>query len=91
MVFAVVAGIDCAHDQLVVARHKRIRHIKLKGQVAALVVAQLAPVEPDRGEVVHGAKVQDDDALRSGSIVEVATIPGCAVRQPQIVKLRLPG
>ncbi len=88
---AVVAGVDHPHDQLVVAGPQLPGDVELEGEVAAFVFAHLAAVEPDLGAIVDGAEVQDGDAgVTAGGVGEVAAVPGDAVDEAQVLKLRLP-
>ena len=92
----IVARIDHPHDQLVGAiATKAVGHIELKGQVAALVLADLLAVEPHCGEVVHCSEVEHEAGgltiRASVRQIEVTAIPGHAAVVSQVIELGLPG
>ena len=66
--------VDNPHHQLVVARAQRLIEQQLERQVAALVLADQLPVEPDPRDVVDRAEVQDVGRVR-GIVVIVARSP----------------
>src|SRR5216683_1847365 len=53
-----------AHNDLVVALARDSRYVRGEGRVPALVRGHLLPVDPDRGAVVDGAKMQQQLAGR---------------------------
>src|SRR3954469_6394514 len=92
----IIAGVDHPYHQLVTAlAAKAVGHIKLKGQVSALVLANLLAVKPHCGEVVHCPEVEHvGGGLTIGAALrqlKVPAIPGHAAVVPEVFELGLPG
>src|SRR6185503_12061637 len=85
----IVAGVDHPHHQLVRAiATKAVGHIELKGQVSALVLANLLAIEPHCGEVVHRSEVEKVGGGTSGcgGMLKASAIPSHAAVVSQVIE-----
>ena len=87
----VVAWIDDPDNQLVgTIMMERLADVELKGEVSALVLTHQVAVEPDRGGIVYGTKVEEMDTCPPVRHFELPPVPRHTSVVSEIVELRLP-